>query len=77
MEKSNKVKNVKKVTFTEDYGRHKKDDVIYPHFSIAEKIKKGGAKVKIESYNYEEAVEKAKKIKSANKEIKEKSLDQS
>lgn len=69
-----KAKNTVVITFKEDYGVHKsgnaemarfrKDQVTYAHKSIAEKLKKAGAKITVSPYKYEDAVEKAKENKA-------------
>ena len=70
--KNNKYKNVRVVTFNEDYKNkdgvvlHSKGDKIHIHKSTAEKLKKNG-KVKVEEYDYEAEIAKAKKAQKADK----------
>jgi hypothetical protein len=66
-----KLKNVRVVTFSEDFGRYKKGKHAM-HESVAEILEKQGAKIKVAKVDKEEMVKTVKSnIAKANKKAKE------
>lgn len=62
MKTPNRVKNARKVVFSKDFKRYKKDQEYYMSESLAESFKKRGAPVKsLEKIDYESAAKKAAK----------------
>lgn len=62
MKTPNRVKNARKVVFSKDFKRYKKDQTYYMDVSLAENFKKRGAPVKsIDKIDYESSIKKASK----------------
>lgn len=62
MKTPNRVKNARKVIFSKDFKRYKKDREYYMSESLAENFKKRGAPIKSsEKIDYEAELKKAKK----------------
>lgn len=64
-----KINDVRKVTFSKDFGRYRKGEHAM-HVRVAEKLEKRGAPVKVEEYPFKQVESKKRKEALKTKDAK-------